>query len=411
MTTEGLIALSSALLLVAFVLYALSMVAFVVAITGKRWAGRDPRENARRMGRLGYAMAALGVAAQTGYIVTRWIAGGHIPVSNMFEFIVFLGFAIALAFLILYRIYRVPALGVFVMLLDVLMIAYGAVFPREVTPLIPALQSYWLYLHVTTAALGEGAFAVGFAAGLMYLVRTVRQDHPSAQARWLEVALWVVLAVLAFVALSFTFAALDKETVFRFPDPNAKPGEERMVETVYTLPSLVGPKDAEMVKVGYFKPLVEAPGWMKGKDAAKKLNTLVWSVLGGLAVYGVLRLWARRRLGAVLQPTLRDVEPELLDEISYRAIAIGFPIFTLGGLIFAMIWAHEAWGRFWGWDPKEVWALIVWLFYSAYLHLRLSRGWHGLRSAWLAVVGFIVVMITLVVVNLVIVGLHSYAGV
>ncbi|HEY8342953.1 MAG TPA: cytochrome c biogenesis protein CcsA, partial [Calditerricola sp.] len=115
--------------------------------------------------------------------------------------------------------------------------------------------------------------------------------------------------------------------------------------------------------------------------------------------------------GAALQPALRDVEPALLDEISYRAIAIGFPIFTLGGLIFAMIWAHEAWGRFWGWDPKEVWALIVWLFYSAYLHLRLSRGWHGLRSAWLAVIGFIAVMITLVVVNLVIVGLHSYAGV
>ncbi|HEY8342999.1 MAG TPA: cytochrome c biogenesis protein CcsA, partial [Calditerricola sp.] len=185
MTTEALISLSSALLLVAFALYALSMVAFVLAITGKRWAGRDPRENARRMGRLGYALAALGVAAQAGYIGTRWIAGGHIPVSNMFEFIVFLGFAIAVAFLLLYRIYRVPALGVFVMLLDVLMIAYGAVFPREVTPLIPALQSYWLYLHVTTAALGEGAFAVGFAAGLMYLVRTVRQDVPSAQARWL----------------------------------------------------------------------------------------------------------------------------------------------------------------------------------------------------------------------------------
>jgi cytochrome c-type biogenesis protein CcsB len=108
---------------------------------------------------------------------------------------------------------------------------------------------------------------------------------------------------------------------------------------------------------------------------------------------------------------LDGIDPDDLDEISYRAIAIGFPVFTLGALIFAMIWAQIAWSRFWGWDPKEVWALITWLFYSAYLHLRLSRGWQGTRSAWLAVVGFIIVLFTLIGVNLVIAGLHSYAGV
>ncbi|MNG08262.1 Cytochrome c biogenesis protein CcsA [compost metagenome] len=105
------------------------------------------------------------------------------------------------------------------------------------------------------------------------------------------------------------------------------------------------------------------------------------------------------------------VNPSDLDEISYRAIAIGFPVFTLGALIFAMIWANEAWGRFWGWDPKEVWALITWLFYSVYLHFRLSRGWQGLRSAWLSVIGFVIVWFTLIGVNLIIAGLHSYAGV
>jgi cytochrome c-type biogenesis protein CcsB len=105
------------------------------------------------------------------------------------------------------------------------------------------------------------------------------------------------------------------------------------------------------------------------------------------------------------------MDPEDLDEIGYRAIAIGYPIFTLGALIFAMIWASEAWGRFWGWDPKEVWALITWLFYAAFLHLRLSRGWQGKKSAWLSVIGFLIVMFTLVGVNLVIAGLHSYAGV
>jgi cytochrome c-type biogenesis protein CcsB len=124
-----------------------------------------------------------------------------------------------------------------------------------------------------------------------------------------------------------------------------------------------------------------------------------------------LRLLVRKPLGLTLQPLVRGLNPEDLDEISYRSIAIGYPIFTLGALIFAMIWAEIAWSRFWGWDPKEVWALISWLFYSFYLHVRLSRGWQGSYSSWLAVIGFIVIMFTLIGVNLVIAGLHSYAGV
>lgn len=117
----------------------------------------------------------------------------------------------------------------------------------------------------------------------------------------------------------------------------------------------------------------------------------------------------RKRLSIPISKWVQDLDASLIDEISYRAIAIGFPIFTLGALIFAMIWASEAWGRFWSWDPKEVWALITFLFYSAYLHLRLSRGWIGEKSAWLAVIGFIIVMFNLVFVNMVIAGLHSYA--
>ena len=98
-----------------------------------------------------------------------------------------------------------------------------------------------------------------------------------------------------------------------------------------------------------------------------------------------------------------------MDEISYRAILIGFPLFALGGLFFAMIWAHEAWGRFWGWDPKEVWALITFLFYTAFLHLRINREWDGEKTAWLAIIGFGTIVFNQVFVNLVIAGLHSYA--
>src|SRR5690606_10280440 len=147
--------------------------------------------------------------------------------------------------------------------------------------------------------------------------------------------------------------------------------------------------------------------WMNGVNAGRKLNTVVWSIIAGTILYGLLRLVFRKPLGAVIHPVMDGIDPEDLDEISYRAIAIGFPIFTLGALIFAMIWAEIAWGRFWGWDPKEVWALITWLFYSAYLHFRLSRGWQGLKSSWLAVIGFVIVLFTLIGVNLIIAGLHS----
>lgn len=117
----------------------------------------------------------------------------------------------------------------------------------------------------------------------------------------------------------------------------------------------------------------------------------------------------RKRVSAWIQPFLKHIKLDMLDEITYRSVAIGFPLFTLGGLIFASIWAQIAWDRFWGWDPKEVWALITWFFYAAFLHLRLSRGWHGEKSAWLAVIGFGIIMFNIIVVNLVIAGLHSYA--
>ncbi len=148
---------------------------------------------------------------------------------------------------------------------------------------------------------------------------------------------------------------------------------------------------------------------MHGADAGKKLNTIIWSFITGSIIYLLLRLILRKRLGAALQPLLKRSKLDLLDEITYRSVAIGFPVFTLGGLIFAAIWAQIAWDRFWGWDPKEVWALITFLFYAAYLHLRLSRGWHGEKSAWLAVIGFAIIMFNLIFVKLVIAGLHSYA--
>jgi len=142
---------------------------------------------------------------------------------------------------------------------------------------------------------------------------------------------------------------------------------------------------------------------------AKKLNTIVWSFIVGTILYGLIVLITRRRLIVLLKPLTNRVQPVLIDEITYRAVVIGFPLFALGGLLFAMIWAQIAWSRYWGWDPKEVWALITFLFYAAFLHFRLSKGWEGEKTAWLAIIGFGIIVFNQVFVNLVIAGLHSYA--
>ena len=98
-----------------------------------------------------------------------------------------------------------------------------------------------------------------------------------------------------------------------------------------------------------------------------------------------------------------------LDALAYRAVAVGFPLFTLGGLIFGMVWAYRAWGRYWAWDPKEVWSLITWFVFALYLHTRIVMGWKGKRSAWIAVAGFLAALFTYFGVNYLLAGLHSYA--
>lgn len=411
---------SSQALLSAFIIYCVAFLLFVVAITGKRWSNRDPQEHARRWGWSAFVVSVIGYAGHLVFFFTRWYAGGHIPTSNMYEFMTFLAMMIMLAYIIVFLIYRTPVLGVFALPVGIIIIAYASVFPHEVQPLIPALQSYWLKIHVTTAAAGEAFFAVGFAGGLMYLLRTVdfgRTANPKPRIG-VELTLFVIVMLIAFVSCTFGFNAAGYKA--RFSKQVTVEDKQGQAQTVtqyeeYVLPPFVKPYGSKQESMtpflGMKQPLFEAPSWLNGASAGRKLNTVIWSVLAGLILYGLLRLIARKPLGAVIQPLLQGMDPEDLDEISYRAIAIGYPIYTLGALIFAMIWASEAWGRFWGWDPKEVWALITWLFYAAFLHLRLSRGWQGTKSAWLSVIGFIVVMFTLIGVNLVIAGLHSYAGV
>jgi cytochrome c-type biogenesis protein CcsB len=384
---------------IAFFLYLAATILFAVSITGKKFKNQQGKEM-NKAGLLGYISSIAALIAMITYFIMRWIGVGYAPVSNMFEYTTALGMAITLGFIIIYAIYRNNYLGLFSMPIIMLIVAYASMFPGEVQPLIPALQSHWLTIHVITTVIGQGILAIGFVAGLLYLVRVINFKETSMKVKGVEFILFTLISTFAYILLGFGFGVTDYQATFEFVNEQ---GNE--AEINYVFPPLIGPNEGELVSEQGMSPIINAPAVIQSAD----LNTVLWSILGGLALYFVLRLVLRKPIGGAIQPLLKNVNPQTVDEISYRAIAIGLPIFALGGLIFAMIWAQIAWTRFWGWDPKEVWALITFLFYVVYLHLRLSKGWHGEKSAWLCVIGFALIMFNLIFVNLVISGLHSYA--
>ncbi|MBS4173320.1 c-type cytochrome biogenesis protein CcsB [Bacillus sp. FJAT-49736] len=392
--------ISSNLLFIAFILYLIGTFFFGGAIRTNSKKG----EAVNKWGQIGILVSIVGFICQLGYFILRWIVSGHAPVSNMFEFTTFFGMMLVAAFIIIFFIYRTAVLGVFALPVALLIIAYASMFPREVNPLVPSLKSYWLHIHVTTAAAGEAILAISFAAGLIYLVKAINQNEKSKSTFWLEFVMFSLISVLGFVIITSVFNTMHYSATFNWVDKNGvkQVGEQGLK---YELPAIVGPHEGEIQNTAQFKPLFYVPALLN----AAKLNTLIWSLATGLILYLFIRLISRKRIGALLQPLVKNIKLDLVDEISYRSVLIGFPVFTLGALIFAMIWAQVAWSKAWSWDPKEVWALITWLFYAAFLHLRLSKGWHGSKSAWLAVIGFAIIMFNLVAVNLVIAGLHSYA--
>lgn len=394
-----LLSISSTALYTAFILYLIATFFFGATIKDKQTDNKKKGFS----GKIAITLTIIGFLAQLVYFITRWISSGHAPVSNMFEFLTFLGMALVLGFIILYAYYKLSFLGLFALPIAMIIIAYASMFPTEISPLVPSLQSHWLYIHVTTVALGQGILGISFVVGLMYLIKEVDQTVRSKETTWLEIVMYILFVFIGFIVITTSFNFMNYNATFEYGQGSSA------ATTDYHLPAIAAPNGGTLVTEDVMKPWFETPAWFQGEDAGRKLNTLIWSVITGTVIYLITRLILRKRVGATIQPLLKNMKADLLDEIEYRSVAIGFPVFTLGGLIFASIWAEIAWGRFWGWDPKEVWALVTWLFFAAYLHLRLSRGWHGKKSAWLALVGFGIIMFNLIVVNLVLAGLHSYA--
>ncbi len=236
-------------------------------------------------------MVGLMVRWRESYLIDHEI--GHIPVSNLYEVFILFSLITGLMYLFYEARYKSRALGGFVLLVISAAVAFllWYAFDRgahEIQPLVPALQSYWMKIHVPANFVGYGAFALAAMVGVVYLIRLR--------------------------------------------------GERRN-------------------PVGF----------------------------------------AATRLPSTAQ----------LDDLMYKSIALGFAFFTIATVLGAM-WAAEAWGGYWSWDPKETWALIVWLNYAAWLHMRFTKGWRGAPMAWWAVIGLFITLFAFLGVNMFLSGLHSY---
>jgi len=331
----------------------------------------------RNIGIIATTVTVIGFLSQTMAILMRWkefyeISGmgilRSVPLTNLYESMIFFVWCLILGYLVIEFRYKNRSFGAFVTPVAGLALAFINIsgMSKEIQPLIPALQSNWLLAHVTMSFISYAAFALSFSTGLMYLILKADKKTQATYIFW-TFTLGIFITLLLAMAIDFlTFKVAVKPEVF--------------------------------IKSYLFK--------------ASFLNSSVTTriVSWVLTAAIILIIW---RFGTTLKTIIErfNISAETLDEITYKSIAIGFPIFTLGGLIFGAIWADQAWGTYWSWDPKETWSLITWFVYAFYLHGRLLRGWRGKGVAIVAVVGFTAVIFTYLGVNLLLSGLHAYGGI
>lgn len=394
-----LLSLSSTLLYTSFFMLIVAIIPIAMSI----------RSNKNLAWRIGFGMVIAAFILQIGFMVTRWIAQGHAPVSNMYEFIVIFAIMIVGGLILTYFYFRTRTLALFALPIVLLLIAYGSMFTREASPLIPALQSNWLAIHVITVTISYGILSISAVAGLIYLLKVIEPAEKTKRAFALEALMSGVVIVITFILMSIVMNGIGYQDDYYYID---KQGNAQIAE--YNLPALVVFNDAvpvENVGENNYEPTEHAITGIELPPIINSLslNTVIWSIVVGLIVYGIIRLVIRKRIITLIRPLTQKASLELMDEIGYRSVIIGFPLFALGGIFFAAIWAQIAWSRFWGWDPKETFAFITFMFYTIFLHLRLNRGYEGEKSAWLAILGFLLILFNLIAINLLVAGLHSYA--
>ena len=372
--------LSNGLFFAALGLYGVAMIAsfFRMAFTRATVDGVLMSTRAgERAGLAATGLAVCGVASHLGSIVTRGLAAQRVPWANMYEYSSVMALlAVCAGLVVLQRRTGYGHLLGFVLAAGVIMMSAGAMLFVPAGPTVPALESYWLKIHVTAMVSASAVFILAFVTTALYLARDTAERRVAARSGAQFAAGTVGAASIDLVDASDERVAAAR----------------RATESTITSP-------LELRRV-------MSPVWFAVLPA---LFFFAW----GLLKYGAVRGGSMAPLGALLGMGAWYALPYLpsaaqLDMLAYRVTAFAMPIFTFA-IICGAIWAEEAWGRYWGWDPKETGSFFTWVLYAAYLHARATHGWRGRRAAWIAAGAFLALMVTYFVVNLVVVGLHSYA--
>ena len=329
----------------------LSITTFVYGLAGFcyifAWVFKRPS-----VGKAGTWVAVLGLAGNTAGIALRWVESyqlgiGHAPLSNLYESLVFFAGTIILIYLFIERKYQNRVIGAFTAPIACLVMAYASLNPGIPSAIQPLIPA----LKSNWLIAHVIACFIGYAA--FALAFGVSAMYLMKKGRDVEPIIWV--EILKPLTL-FTFATLFSRVLF-------------------------------------------VPSWVFAVIVAIPICLVFYSIV-----------FLARKMPAESKTKLLDRFPnaQILDELGYQLILLGF-LFLSVGIITGAVWAHSAWGRYWGWDPKETWSLITWFVYATLLHARMTRGWHGKRIAFLSMFGFAAVLFTYFGVNL-LPGLHSYGS-
>jgi len=405
-------------------------------------------------GKIGSLLVILGILPHTAAFFVRWSIQKHIPLANMYEYMGAMSWMVIIGLIYFIYKYKNHKIGVFISPVAVVMLVVASLLPSEInSQLMPALQSVWLNIHVIMAALGSGAFLVSFSAAALYLLsendNSVTLSPEKQKKEWYLFAFfWVLLPVI--VALILKISGLlpihsnmipageisrmngSSVTSFAFISGN----------TMYYMGRMAIGLGIGLVISSILWPLAYSKIISKGEEnnsgsryfLVTVISLLLAAIVVGFMIQrGMLVISGRSYfkifeffgptlvfswvlipiLNVLLQRSSKTwikqlgLKRPVFEEISYAAVAIGYPLYTIGALFAGAIWAEQAWGTWWSWDPKEVGAFIIWLFYTAFLHARYQRQWKGTRAQILIVLGMVFVFVSFFG-NYFFGGLHSF---
>jgi ABC-type transport system involved in cytochrome c biogenesis permease subunit len=383
----------------------------------------------------------IGFGANTLAAAHRWYIAGHPPFASIYEMLLSFVWTVAALTLIAERKYKVKVIGTVTMPLAVTGVILMQLLPSAVHPLVPALQSTWLHVHVTLAMLAYAACALSFALAMMFLIQDqMKTETFLALTSGVVTAIyigimtrfekWGGLAVVAWDAQNKEEISISRgvKLMVTIPDlgwvfllvllASAAPlaiyawAKWKQHEDFFTIANraVFVSLALQVIALGAFI-LRTRSGFYLSPDADGAFSTTLAAspfILSGLTT-GILAsllylmlYWRRHDLERLLPSA------DGIDRMTYKTIGIAFPLLT-AMIAVGAYWANQTWGSYWSWDPKETWAAITWLVYAGYLHMRITRGWRGRRAAYFAILGFAVVMFTFFGVTYLLPGLHAYA--